>query len=62
MCKPQPRHLHSYKIGNLAQWAGRMFDRVYGALESLGESRLLTDPIPAWKCILVRVSQLSWAH
>ncbi len=33
MCKPQPRHLRSYKIGKLAQWVGGIFDRVLYALE-----------------------------
>jgi|SRR5712664_2019494 len=29
MCKPQPRNLRSYKIGNLAKWIGGIFDKGY---------------------------------
>ena len=31
MCKPQPRHLRSFRIGNLARWVGRILDSaLYG--------------------------------
>jgi|GraSoi_2013_80cm_1033760.scaffolds.fasta_scaffold01637_2 hypothetical protein len=52
MCVPQPRHLRSYKIGNLARWIGDILDRIFCARLLSGEHVLSLSRYPLGKAFL----------